>query len=96
VKQFLANKCIALQCSNTPHSFNEFKPLWRLSVPRSEKCVERNSFSFCRRGEIEIANLLNRVSVNDLQHRSEQWKIRVHQCMDFESKLYFHTKPLIY
>jgi hypothetical protein len=27
VKQFLANKCIALQCSNTPHSFNEFKPL---------------------------------------------------------------------
>jgi hypothetical protein len=53
VKQFSANKRIPVLEHSPPPQFTEFSPLWLLPVPQTEKCVERNSFSVCRWGEIK-------------------------------------------
>jgi hypothetical protein len=36
--------------------------------------------------KLEIADLMYRVSVDDLQHCFEQWRIHMQQCIDREGK----------
>jgi hypothetical protein len=53
-----------------------------LPIPQSEKCIERNSFESANEVKLKMADLLNWVSADDLQHWFEQWKICMQRCID--------------
>jgi hypothetical protein len=85
VKQFLADKCIPGPNHlppPPPPQFTGFSPLWLLPVPQTEKYVKGNHFQSVDEVKSKLADLLNRVSADDLQHCFEPRKIRMQRCID--------------
>jgi hypothetical protein len=73
MKQFLADKCIPVL--ESPPQITGLTPLWLIPVPQSEKYVEGTRFQSVDGVKSKTADLLNRVSPDDIQRCFEQWKI---------------------
>jgi hypothetical protein len=50
--------------------------------PKAKSALKGTDFQSVDEGKLKTADLLNRVSADDLQHCFEQRKIRMQQCID--------------
>jgi hypothetical protein len=89
MKQFLADKCIPV----LQHSLYspDLVPYVLYLFPKVKNALKGTHFESVDEVKSETADPLNRVSADDLQHCSEQWKILMQRCINPS----FHISPII-
>jgi hypothetical protein len=81
VKQFLANKCIPVLKHPPPHS-PDLDPCDFYLLPKLKSALRGTDFQSVDEVKSKTADLLNRMSADDLQHCFEQQKICMQRCID--------------
>jgi hypothetical protein len=79
MKQFLANKCIPVL--EHPLYSADLAPCDFYLFPRMKSALKGTHFQSVNEVKSKTADLLNRVSTDDLQHCIGQWKIHMYRCI---------------
>jgi hypothetical protein len=108
MKQFLAHKCIPVL--EHPLYSRDLAPCDFYLFPKLKSALKGTHFQSGNKVKSKMADLLKRMSAEDLHHCFEQWKIIMQQCIDggestlkgidifckiLEINLIFHTSPVI-
>jgi hypothetical protein len=81
LSSFWLIKCIPVLHPPSP-PFTGFSPLWLLPFPKLKSAFKGTHFQSVDEVKSKTADLLKRMSGDDLQHCFEQWKIHMQLCID--------------
>lgn len=84
MKQFLTDKRIPV-LDHPPYS-PDLAPCDVFLFPKVKSALKGTHFQSVEEVKAKTAHLLNKMSVNELQHCFEQWKTRMQRCIDREGE----------